>query len=373
MSTGLPQIPSPPATLMRPWCNEDEQVPQLTPFKISHGVSDTMMKQYEEDYKYLVEEGLDLEEMKKLYHELVRPVLVASCLILEHHIVSPETKALDQKFKDKFGKPPIYLSALDIMKTLIAMEPSRWSYLMDFLREKRILVTENWEVSLGSIECIMHDDSISFMMNGRVVFKGQSDGRYNHGTGTADLCTAITGVATDIVDCAIYREVPCNSPTHAELLGMYVLERRAISLKILLFDVKTDNAFVSETVRDMFPITPNTTEKDLCQVLRSMKVYFEHFNCRCEPREKLELVDSLMKMKDNELTMESIKDKWAHYLMRLPVFRAHQPTKTIRKDYINKAPTVGTVAFHGQFYIICKEVLHPRIRVIKAMGHYKTA
>jgi hypothetical protein len=138
MSTGLPQIPSPPATLMRPWCNEDEQVPQLTPFKISHGVSDTMMKQYEEDYKYLVEEGLDLEEMKKLYHELVRPVLVASCLILEHHIVSPETKALDQKFKDKFGKPPIYLSALDIMKTLIAMEPSRWSYLMDFLREKRI-------------------------------------------------------------------------------------------------------------------------------------------------------------------------------------------------------------------------------------------
>ncbi|XP_040379826.1 uncharacterized protein LOC121054405 [Oryza brachyantha] len=336
----------------------------LSEFPISYRTPLELQNQFDED-KISLHQNLHLEEMKDLYYTLVRPVLVASCLVTEDPIDSPNTRALDSTLCANFKKPPVYLSSLSLMKVLTGLARNKWCYLIEFLRINRVLICENWTDSFGNLECLVHDDCITLSIDGETVYKGQCDAGYKNGKG--NLCAIITAGSNEIVDCTVHLGVPCDSAPHAELWAMYVLLRRAIDLKdVRFFHVKTDSKFVDDTMCEKYPIKPNSTHQEICEAIRCMKSYFSRFHCRWEPRENLHLVDSLLKLMDNRTspTFEEIKAEWTDYLLQKPQFRAHQERMRFRKEYINKAQPVGTITLHRMYKAIVKNCQESRIDAV---------
>uniref|UniRef100_A0A0D9WC88 RNase H type-1 domain-containing protein n=1 Tax=Leersia perrieri TaxID=77586 RepID=A0A0D9WC88_9ORYZ len=358
----LPPPPTPPSTLS---CYRTDKLPNLPHFPITYGDPVQLKLQFDQDVASLVHQGLDLQQLKQLYYDLVRPVLLSSGLLMEDSIDSPNTRALDNFLCTNFKKHPIYLSSLDVMKALIGLDTDKWCYLMRYLRINRILVCENWLESFGNVECVVHDDSINFSSaTSETIYKGQCDAGYKKGS--ANLWTIIMTGINKILDCAIIRGVPCESAPHAELWAMYVLLRRAIDMGVIrLLNVKTDSKFVADTLCEKYVLKPDAPPEDICEALRCMKSYFKRFGCRWEPRENLFLVDSLLKMEGEALqNIEAIKDIWADYLLDTPQFRAHQERGSFKKNYIKKAQPVGSIYLHRMYKVAVEDCLEKRVEAI---------
>lgn len=103
---------------------------------------------------------------------------MSSCLLQDEALDNQNNKVFDDEHNDPLNKRLAYLTSLDLMRTLIALHPSKWSSLLIYLRDNNILVIERYDLSIVSIECTMYEHGLKYVLRDEILYKGQSDATF---------------------------------------------------------------------------------------------------------------------------------------------------------------------------------------------------
>uniref|UniRef100_A0A0D9VWB0 RNase H type-1 domain-containing protein n=1 Tax=Leersia perrieri TaxID=77586 RepID=A0A0D9VWB0_9ORYZ len=248
----------------------------------------SFMKMLEGDQD-LCKEHMDIESLKDSYFKSVRPALIARCLLSPHSINHEEARALYREYKRILGSVPKFITSYYLMVNLFNMtEENRYHFLNFFKGE------------CGA--CVKKD-------------------------GTADL-TIIILKGNQVVKCKVFHDIPCQEKEkdRAEAIAVYLLLKTGIDLKIECLQVCTNSDMADKVLRGAHNFTGKENDLELYKLLKYMGRYYKKLISQWEPREKLTMIDSLMRAADFQrpLQISHISKKWAHLLNGYPVFNFAQ-------------------------------------------------
>lgn len=297
----------------------------------------------------------DLIHLKWLYFGLIKEILVANGLSIDERVADDTyLRDLSQKLCSVLGKPFIRcITSLDLMRTLVALPNLKWTFLLDHLRDCKVMVLEEWDLSIATIETMVYKKGWKVPLGDRTLYQGQTDAAYRNRLAT--LCSIIWK-DDQIIDCCICRSIKCGSSLEAELLSMFLLERRAIDLGIKDLMVITDNDHVDKTVREEIKEKSDGRIKDLSMALLGLKSKYETFLCQLEPREQLLFPDSLVNLKAIKSgtistgAFQEIIDRWSPLLLGQPLFRVHQ-TEAANKEFFAARKSGGKLTVHPLYKV----------------------
>jgi hypothetical protein len=279
----------------------------------------------------------DVNYLKRLYHEKFEDILVASGVLVDP---SDETylaaldAGLSSAWEDVFHqKGPLYLTTLDVMRTVVALHPQKWRRLIDYIRDRKIIVIKRWDLSLGTVENMVYSHGFK-PLGGRKLYRGQTDASFRKKMNRAALC-GITWDDTQVLDCLICLGIACKSNVEAEMLSALMLLRRVHDMQIEDLMLHTDCSHVDGVLREEMVVNANSEHAELSRLLVGLKARFKNIFCHLEPREKLVFPDFLLRLeRSGNLVFEEVLRTWSPHLLGLPIFRIKQKRHKIEKDLI---------------------------------------
>ncbi|PAN38066.1 hypothetical protein PAHAL_7G143800 [Panicum hallii] len=275
--------------------------------------------------------------LKKFYENRILPALEPRGLIARHSLHDKPGIALHQEFKS-IASEPKYITSLELTVELISMPEKFWTRCFDFLCEQRCFITENWSEPLGvSIGIFVFDRTMSF--DGSHVYRGECDASYYKGKGQA--CCAIWNSKNELLSSILVKKFDCHTSCMAEVIAMWILLKEAMrmGLQNSSFQACSDSSQVYKILCGtlLIEIEPNDNDgaAKVNKLLKFMRRYFNNLLPRWESREKLFLVDGIMR-KGNVAGNEGNEDavgqssvawknslvrRMAYYLTGNPVFK----------------------------------------------------
>ncbi|KAM0839737.1 hypothetical protein ACQ4PT_060114 [Festuca glaucescens] len=302
----------------------------------------------------VINSQFDVNYLKRLYHEKFEDILVASGIFVDS---SDETylaaldAALCSAWEDVFHqKGPLYLTTLDVMRTVVALHPSKWRNLTDYLRDRKIIIIKRWDLSLGSVENMVYSHGFK-PLGGRKLYRGQTDASFMKKLNRAALC-GITWDDTQVFDCLICLGIACKSNVEAEMLSAVMILRRVHDLQIEDFMLHTDCSHVDGVLREEMVVKANSEHAELSRLLVGLKARFRNIFCQLEPREKLMFPDFLLRLeRAKNLVFEEVLRIWSPHLLGLPIFRIKQKRHKVVKDLITKQASGGKLVLHHAYEV----------------------
>ncbi|PUZ47107.1 hypothetical protein GQ55_7G136300 [Panicum hallii var. hallii] len=207
--------------------------------------------------------------LKKFYEDKILPALEPRGLIARHLLHDKPGITFHQEFKS-IASEPKYITSLELM-----------TRCFDFLCEQRCFVTKNWSEPLGvSIGIFEFDHTMSF--DGSDVYRGECDASYYKGKALA--CCTIWNSKDELLSSILVKKFDCHTSCMAEVIAMWACSDSSQVYKILCGTL-------------LIEIDPNGNDgaAKVNKLLNYMRRYFNNLLPRWESREKLLLVDGIMR------------------------------------------------------------------------------
>lgn len=272
------------------------------------------------------------ENVKEFYETKIRPALEVRGLISPYPLSKKQGIEMHKEFERITLNYPKYITSFEFTVELTSMPEKFWSRCFDFLSEQRCIVIEEWDKPLGvSIGIFLFDRTIAF--DGSNVYRGESDASHNTTTKKSMACCVVWNHKVEVLSSIFVKDFESENSNVAEVVDAIILLKEAMRMGLHkeFFQNCSDSKLVYHIGCGLLYIDLNDTSDGAkkYKLLKYMRSYFDRLLPRWESRDKMFLVDGVMRemgrqnMLSNEEKLETISlvHKTAYYITGNPVFR----------------------------------------------------